>query len=156
MSNHGPTMITSTLPLKKPTAHITSYGWGSEHRLMVADVPLPSSSHARPIQISLDTFLSSCGGTYCRLRKISSRLWLTFHDSSCCSDFQISRRNIIACAQDNGFSGCFDTTLCFPTCLVVSLAYEFRIQSAQNPSEKHLACVKSPVFLARLRPCSNP
>ena len=77
---------------------------------MAAVVPLPSSSHARPIQISLDTSLSSCGGTNCRLHKISSRLWLKLHDSSCCSDIHIYRGNIIVCAQNNGFSGCFDTT----------------------------------------------
>ena len=44
-SIHSPTVITATrrLPLRKPTAHITSYDWGSEHRLMAADVPrLPS------------------------------------------------------------------------------------------------------------------
>ena len=56
---------------------------------MAAVVPLPSSSHARPIQISLDTSLSSCGGTNCRLHKISSRLWLALHDSSCCADFRV-------------------------------------------------------------------
>ena len=48
---------------------------------------------------------------------------------------------------DNGFSGCFDTTPCFPNSLVVNLVKEFRTQSAQNPSEKHFACVKSPGFL---------
>ena len=114
---------------------------------MAAVVPLPSSSHARPILISLDTCLSSCGGTNCRLHKISSRLWLTLHDTSCCSDFQIFRRNIIVCARNNGLSGCFDTTLCFPNSPVVSSADEFRTQSAQNPSKKHLACVKSAGFL---------
>ena len=121
---------------------------------MAAVVPLPSSSHARPIQISLDTSLSSCGGTNCRLHKISSRLWLTLHDSSCCSDFQIFRGNIIVCAQNNGFSGCFDTTLCFPNSLVVSSADELRTQSAQSPSEKHLA-LSLQVF-ARLRPFREP
>ena len=114
---------------------------------MATDVLLPSSSHARPIPISLDTSLGSCGATNCRLRKISPRLWLIFHDSSCCSDFQIFRRNLIVCAQNNGFSGCFDTTLCFPTSLVVNSVSEFRTRSAQNPSKKHLACVKSPDFL---------
>ena len=84
-----------------------------------------------------------------RLHKISSRLWLKLHDSSCGSDIQIFRGNIIiiVCAQNNGFSGCFDTTLCFPNSLVFTSANEFRTQSAQNPSEKHLACVKSPGFL---------
>ena len=47
---------------------------------------------------------------------------------------------------DNGFSGCFDTTPCFPNSLVVNLVKEFRTQSAQNPGEKHFACVKSPGF----------
>ena len=105
-----------------------------------------------PCEANPDLFrylsLSSCGGTNCRLRKISSRLWLTFHDSSCCSDFQTFRRIMIACAKNNGCSGCFDTILCFPNSVVVSLANKFRTQSAQNPSEKHPACVKSPVFCA--------
>ena len=57
------------------------------------------------------------------------------------------RRNIIVCAQNNGFSGCVGATLCFPNSMVVSSADEFRTQSAQNPNEKHLACVKSPGFL---------
>ena len=53
-------------------------------------------------------------------------------------------RNIMVCAQNNG---CFDTTLYFPNSPVVSLASEFQTRCAQNPSEKHLACAKSPGFL---------
>ena len=84
-SIHSPTMISAnqtaqTSSAQKPTAHVTSYCRDPEHRLMATVVPLPSSSHARPIQISLDTSLSSCGGTNCRLHKISPRLWLTLHD----------------------------------------------------------------------------
>ena len=52
----------------------------------------------RSILICTGTCLPSFGGTNCRLRRTSSRLWLTFHDSFCCSHFQIFRRNIIACA----------------------------------------------------------
>ena len=48
---------------------------------------------------------------------------------------------------DNGFSGCFDTTPCFPNSLVVNLVKEFRTQSAQNPSEKHFAWVITIVSL---------
>ena len=36
---------------------------------------------------------------------------------------------------------------CFPNSLVVGLAMELRAQRAQNPSEKHVACFKSPGFL---------
>ena len=97
-SIHSPTWISATQTSSAQKANGTYYIWDSEHRRMAADVPPPSSSHSRPTQISLDNSLSSCRGTNCRLRKISSRLWLTFHDSSCCSDFQIVKRNIIACA----------------------------------------------------------
>ena len=64
-----------------------------------------------------------------------------------CSHLQIFRRNVIACAENVGFSGCFNTSPCFPNSLVVGLAMELRAQRAQNPSEKHVACFKSPGFL---------
>ena len=65
-----------------------------------------------------------------------------------CSHLQVFRRNVIACAENVGFCGCFKTSPCFPNSLVVGLAMELRAQRAQNPSEKHVACFKSPVFCA--------
>ena len=69
-----------------------------------------------------------------------------------CSHLQIFGRNVIACAENVGFSGCFNTSPCFPNSLVVGLAMELRAQRAQNPSEKHVACFKSPGFLCACDP----
>ena len=145
-SIHSPTVTTATQTSGAEKANGTCYIiWDSEHKLMTADVPrLPSlvvPCEALPDLFRyLDACLSSCGGTNCRLRKTSMRLWLTFPSSSCCFDFQIFSPYITVCVQNNGFCGYLDTALCFPNSLVVSLATEFCPKPERKALRMRLVC----------------